>query len=79
MPGRPPDRRAWWWLISVTSLPLLFVSLTGVLGPDARDEASVALADWQRAAKSPVGQAVLFLVLAIVAVAVVLLILHQAG
>ncbi len=43
---QPPDRRGWWYLLSVLSTPFLFIARSGLFGRDAREESDIALGDW---------------------------------
>ena len=69
------SKRGWWWLLSVISLPILFLALRGSFGGEAREEAEVALGDWQRLARSPLGYAIL-VVIAIVVVGAIVVLRH---
>ncbi len=43
---QPPDKRGWWYLLSILSAPFLFLMRSGLFGRDAREQADIALGDW---------------------------------
>ncbi len=58
------NRRGVWYVLSMLSLPLLFLARLGHFGPQARDESAVAAGDWAAYGR------VLLTVLAVIALGV---------
>ncbi len=43
-------RRGWWYVLSVVSMPFLFLTRMGMFGRQAQAEADTAISDWATAA-----------------------------
>jgi hypothetical protein len=60
------NRRGWWYLLSLASIPFLFLAHVGLFGKQAREESDVAVSDWVAYGR------VLLVVLAAIVVGVVI-------